>query len=343
MMKKEPLYQKIVTDILAQIQAGHLKPGDQVPTELEISKQYNVSRITSKRALTELENKELIERIQGRGSFVAEQKPSPSHVILFILPFPNNPGLGDYAQGISRFIANTPYTVQIQTNAYLSQLDAKKISSMYAGLLLYPEAGTSHLDILYTLYLEKFPVVVLDKNIESIPFPFITSDNMQGGYLAAQHLINQGHKKIVFYATQNLERSSTIRERYLGYLKAIHEANIAYHGSKVVLSAEDNSAFIHQLKEEEITGLIAENDINAIHLMKEIKRYGYQVPKDFSIIGFDNIQAAELVDPALTTIAQSFEEIGYQAAEQLIQLIENKEAIHSVVIPIEVIIRESTN
>ena len=343
MMKKEPLYQKIVTDILAQIQAGDLKPGDQVPTELEISKQYNVSRITSKRALTELENKQLIERIQGRGSFVAEQQQPHSNVILFILPFPNNPGLGDYAQGISRFIANTSYTVQIQTNAYLSQLDAKKLSSMYAGLLLYPEAGTSHLDILYTLYLEKFPVVVLDKKIESIPFPFITSDNMQGGYLATQHLINHGHKKIIFYTTQNLERSSTIRERYLGFLKAIHQANLEYHDSKVVNPDEDNSSFIHQMKEEQITGLIVENDINAIHLMKEIKRCGYQIPKDFSIIGFDNIQAAELVDPGLSTIAQSFEEIGYQAAKQLIQLIDSNQDIHSVVVPIEMMIRESTN
>ena len=343
MMKKEPLYQKIVTDIQAQIQAGDLKPGDQVPTELEISKRYNVSRITSKRALTELENKHLIERIQGRGSFVAEQKQIQSKVILFILPFPNNPGLGDYAQGISRFIANTSYTVQIQTNTYLSGLDAKKISSMYAGLLLYPEAGTSHLDILYTLYLEKFPVVVLDKKIESIPFPFITSDNTQGGYLAALHLINLGHKKIIFYTTQNLERSSTVRERYLGYLKAVHEANMEYHDAKVIHSSEDNSNFIHQLKTEAITGIIVENDINAIHLMKEIKRCGYQIPEDFSIIGFDNIQAAELVDPGLTTIAQSFEEIGYQAAKQLIQLIENNQAIHSVVVPTEILIRESTN
>lgn len=155
---------------------------------------------------------------------------------------------------------------------------------MYAGLLLYPEAGTSHLDILYTLYLEKFPVVVLDKKIESIPFPFITSDNMQGGYLAAQYLINQGHKKIIFYATQNLERSSTIRERYLGYLKVVHEANIAYHDSKVVHSAEDNSAFIRQLKEEEITGLIAENDINAIHLMKEIKDTAIKSLKTFRLL-----------------------------------------------------------
>ena len=77
--------------------------------------------------------------------------------------------------------------------------------------------------------------------------------------------------------------------------------------------------------------------------MKEIKRCGYQIPKDFSIIGFDNIQAAELVDPGLSTIAQSFEEIGYQAAKQLIQLIDNNQDIHSVVVPIEMMIRESTN
>ncbi|GGH80057.1 DNA-binding LacI/PurR family transcriptional regulator [Pullulanibacillus pueri] len=342
-MGKQPLYQKIVDDITSKIRSRDLKPGDQVPTELELSKQYDVSRITSKRALTELENQHLIERIQGKGSFVAESLPKESNVILFILPFPDNPGLGDYTLGISRYIEQTPYTIQIQPNAFLDKLDPKTILSQFAGFILYPEIGTSHLDILYSLYLERFPTVILDKKVEGIPFTSVTSDNTQGGYLATHYLIQHGHQRITFFSSQSNNVSSTIRDRYLGYLKAIHEAHLSFHSQEIEFDPHNYGPIIKQLKEKNVTGIVVENDIIAIYLMKELKKMGYQVPQDFSIIGFDNIQAASLIDPALTTISQNFEDIGYQAAQQLVHLIENTQSEgNTIVVPVELIAREST-
>jgi GntR family transcriptional regulator, arabinose operon transcriptional repressor len=344
-MEKQPLYQKIVEDIKSKIDSQELKLGDQVPTELEISKQYNVSRITSKRALTELENQNLIERIQGKGSFVKKRAQNKSNVILFILPFPDSPGLGDYTQGISRFIEKTTYSIQIQTNSFLNKLDFKDCLSQFSGLILYPEFGTSHIDLLYSLYLERFPTLILDKKIEGIPFISVTSDNTQGGYLATKFLINNGHKKVIFYATENPTMSSTVRERYLGYLKAIHESQLFFHSQEFKDNErnEDTETIFKRYKKEGISGFVVENDITAIYLMKEMRKHGYHVPHDFSIIGFDNIQAASLIDPALTTIAQNFEEIGYQAAKKLVDLIEGKpESAESSIVPVELVIREST-
>ncbi|MGV2644668.1 GntR family transcriptional regulator, partial [Clostridium perfringens] len=73
-MEQIPLYQHIVNALTAQIESGELQAGDPLPTEAAISKEYNVSRITSKRALTELENAKLIYRIQGKGSFVSTDR-----------------------------------------------------------------------------------------------------------------------------------------------------------------------------------------------------------------------------------------------------------------------------
>lgn len=71
---KQPLYKKIYAELHEAIVEGRLAPGSRVPTEKELSEQYQVSRITSKRALTELEQNQLIYRVQGNGSFVRELK-----------------------------------------------------------------------------------------------------------------------------------------------------------------------------------------------------------------------------------------------------------------------------
>ena len=98
----QPLYQQIIDYLQAQIAAGILPVGAQLPTEKELSTQFNVSRITSKRALTELENAGIIERTQGKGSFVKE-KASPasttSKKVLFLLPFANDLSVGNFNAG----------------------------------------------------------------------------------------------------------------------------------------------------------------------------------------------------------------------------------------------------
>ena len=99
----ELLYKKIYHFIKEQIESGRLRIGDRLPTEKELSEQFSVSRITSKRALVELEQEGLITRTRGKGSFVADKKPSISEKnkdLLLILPFASDYELGDYAKGI---------------------------------------------------------------------------------------------------------------------------------------------------------------------------------------------------------------------------------------------------
>lgn len=73
-MVSKPLYKQILDDLVEDIINGTYKENDQLPTELELSEKYNVSRITSKRALTELETIGLISRTRGKGSFVKKEK-----------------------------------------------------------------------------------------------------------------------------------------------------------------------------------------------------------------------------------------------------------------------------
>ncbi|MHA7965542.1 GntR family transcriptional regulator [Paenibacillus sp. CAU 1782] len=405
-MTNIPLYQKIVDAIKEKMVSGELGSGDQVPTEAELSSRYGVSRITSKRALTELENEGLIYRVQGRGSFVREQSHigprgqvhsrdeqngeyaggEPGHAgsgdslvsgnvgqtakagvhghnepygsaansALLILPFAHNPGLGDYEKGINDYLTSAGYTLNIQSNSIVGQrkLLENALHSPNQGLIYYPVDSHSDLGILYQYHLKQFPVVIMDKNIEGIPFPSVVSDNFGGGYQATAHLIQNNHRKIAFISSLKVETSYSIRERYLGYLKAMFDHQLLDRGvadltdnyltHDVDLGKERYVKLIHSLLEQGVTAIVAENDLSAIEFIGAAKEMGLSVPDDFSIIGFDNIQLADLIEPKLTTISQNFERMGYLAAEMLLQRIRNpQQTQESIVVPVTLVERQT--
>lgn len=356
-----PLYQHIVMDLKAKMESGELKIGDKLPTEAEISKEYSVSRITSKRALTELENENLIYRVQGKGSFVHStpktNRPSDKslHEILLILPFHQNSGLEDFEKGINEFLTGTDYTLNIQSNTTVGQrkLLQTALQSSNSGVIFYPVTSISDLDVLYQYHLSRFPVVTMDKHIEGIPFPSVVSDNFDGAYQATKHLIENNHKRIAFLSSLNVEFSSSIRERYFGYLKALFDHNLIDTSvndltERYLTHAEDNGRefyihFIESVQEQGITGIIAENDLIAVEIIQIAKELGLSIPDDFSIVGFDNIQLAGFVEPKLTTISQDFLQIGRLAAESLIRIIQNprESFTENVVVPVKLIERQT--
>jgi DNA-binding LacI/PurR family transcriptional regulator/DNA-binding transcriptional regulator YhcF (GntR family) len=356
-MTNIPLYQKIVDAIKAKIGSGELGSGDQVPTEAELSSLYGVSRITSKRALTELENEGLIYRVQGRGSFVREQSQTSPHgqgqaakaggqvhsvpygsaenSVLLILPFAHNPGLGDYEKGINDYLSQAGYTLNIQSSSNFGQrkLLENALRGPNRGLIYYPVDSHSDVGTLYQYRLKQFPIVIMDKQIEGLPFPSVVSDNFGGGYMATAHLIQNHHQKIAFISSLKVETSYSIRERYLGYLKAMFDHGLLdreaadttdhYLAHEVDISRESYIGLIQTLLEQGVTAIVAENDLRAIECIGAAKEMGLSVPDDLSIIGFDNIQLADLIEPKLTTISQNFEQMGYMAAEMLMQQIRN--------------------
>lgn len=360
-MEQIPLYQHIVNALTAKIESGELQAGDQLPTEAEISKKYNVSRITSKRALTELENAKLIYRIQGKGSFVSTDRAPQKHLsktnkeILLILPFAHNPGLGDYEKGINEYLATTDYTLNIQSNTIVGQrrLLETALQSANSGLILYPISSISDLGILYQYHLAQYPLVTMDKCIEGIPFRSVVSDNFGGGYQASKHLIENNHKKIAFISSLKVENSSSIRERYFGYLKALYDYKLIDYSvndltDRYLTHDNDNGReyyiqFIQAVVTQGITGIVAENDLIAIEIIQIAKELGLSVPDDFSIVGFDNIHLAGFVEPKLTTISQDFGQMGYQAAQSLITLIENPQdhPHENTVVPVRLIERQT--
>ncbi|HFL6812915.1 TPA: GntR family transcriptional regulator [Enterococcus faecium] len=343
----QPLYQTIFNDLQMAILTGELPVDSQLPTEKELSHTYKVSRITSKRALTELEQLGLIYRVRGKGSFVKsaspeQMLPSPTKTrrILFLLPYVADLSVGDFTKGLNPVMQDKQMDVMMTTHDFLQNKTAKELIHEFDGLIYYAFDTEQHLDLLFEISLKEFPVIILDKKIYELPFPTVLSDNFQGGVLATSHLIEQGHSKIAYlFGAQTHPQS--VRQRYLGYLEALDKAGLAFH-----TSLDDKSATFDELlsyiTKYEVTAFVCENDVVAIQTMNFLRQHDYHVPEDFSIIGFDDIQAAALVDPPLTTIAQDFEQLGKLAGEALITWLETNERPSDSKFPVSFIKRQST-
>lgn len=346
----QPLYKKILTDLREEILSGNLAVEEQLPTEKQLSDRYQVSRITSKRALNELEQEGLIYRVRGKGSFVKAKETSATTIeesfviknnkALFILPFLNDLSVGNFTEGLLPTLQQEQIEVSMATLDVFKQKTVEELTQEYDGLIYYAEDTDLYLDILVKLSMKHFPVIVLDKKHFELNFPTILSDNVNGGFLATQQLIAQGHERIA-YLFGNTTHPQSVKNRYIGYLHALNQADIAFHTSSGDEKATNND-LIEYLTENNITGIVCENDLVAIEAMRILKQHHYHVPDDFSIIGFDNIQASQFVDPPLTTIAQDFTLIGAIAGETLITWLKTKKMPQDQKVPVRLITRQST-
>jgi len=174
----------------------------------------------------------------------------------------------------------------------------------------------------------------------------VDSDNVAGVRRGVEHLISLGHRRIAFLGDECISFSN---ERYRGYELALLGAGIepdpawhfpAYAGKECGELAADWWTEFPQ--ESRPTAVQALADLNAIGFIERVQERGYCVPRDVSVIGFDDIPIAEYLTPALTTLRQPMTEIGRTAVEQLFQCIGGRKGQLRTLFQPELIIRGTT-
>jgi LacI family transcriptional regulator len=198
--------------------------------------------------------------------------------------------------------------------------------------------------------LEKFnlPLAFVDYFPPSEKHPVALIDNVSGGLIATQHLIDIGHKKIGFVAGDINHPS--IRDRFQAYKMALERAGIKYNTSWYVIDEDYparkngfNAAKNLLRKNKDITAIFACNDAMAIGVMQFLKENNYKIPEDISLIGFDDVEADLSLDPPLTTIRVSKIEMGVEVMRLMTDILKNKSRTSKkVLVPVELIVRKST-
>lgn len=171
----------------------------------------------------------------------------------------------------------------------------------------------------------------------------VTSDDYQGGILAAKYLHELGHKNLVYHISGPLDNVSA-RDRQSGFLDYYkkHDGTNLRTFESPNFGFEDGYITMNNILNEETipSAVFTCGDLVALGAIKAIKEHGLKVPDDISIIGYDDLSFLKYNNPALTTIAQNKSQIGITAAHKLIAKISGKE-VDSVTIPVEVIERET--
>ncbi|MFC4775833.1 LacI family DNA-binding transcriptional regulator [Paenibacillus sp. GCM10023252] len=188
------------------------------------------------------------------------------------------------------------------------------------------------------------PCVLIDIPLEGPNVSYVTSDNTKGAFLAVQHLIDHGHRHIGLINGHAQADVSLLRLE--GYRQALKESGLSFDSSIVLDGSfsegggEDAARRLLQTHPE-VTALFCASDLMALGAMKGVKGLGKRVPEDISIIGFDNIGLTGYCTPALTTVHQDKYGMGHHAAQVLIDMLEGREVEHHLVLPTELMIRES--
>ncbi len=194
---------------------------------------------------------------------------------------------------------------------------------------------------------QRIPVVAIDPHTGGSDPPTVDSDNLGGARTAVEHLLGLGHRRIGFLAGRPDLLSAQLREQ--GYRQALAAAGIAVDDSLVRVGgfrAETATVPARELldRPDRPTAVFAANDLTAIRTIEVARELGLDVPRDLSVIGFDDVPEASQYEIPLTTIAQPLHEMGERAMQLLLDLLEGRDVPRRhITLDTRLVVRASTS
>ncbi|AUJ24114.1 MULTISPECIES: LacI family DNA-binding transcriptional regulator [Virgibacillus] len=189
-----------------------------------------------------------------------------------------------------------------------------------------------------------FPLVVLDRNLDSSFIYNIEVDNIHGGYLATEHLIQHDHSEIAYVSGPYNSHDNQLR--FQGYLDALKDYNIPYKSKWKIIGDFTRESGYRATKmliaQRQLPhAIFYANDEMAIGGLEALRENDISVPNDLSVIGFDDIQLAEYVSPPLSTIKQPKYEAGSLAVHVIFQVLAGEKVDHQYTLSTELVKRQS--
>jgi LacI family transcriptional regulator len=271
-----------------------------------------------------------------------------THTLGLILPDSANPFFAEVGHSIEIAAFEAGYSVILcntendfdKESLYMDVLTNKLVDGM-----IFVATGERSESLKKLLELE-IPIVVMDRDFPGLELDVVLTDNLRGGYLATQHLISQGHKRIGCIAGPSGINPSS--QRITGFKQAMQEANLIVD-PKIMLSGdfhpmsgwEAGRALLTQ--QNPPTAIFACNDLMAMGVLRTATEMGLRVPDDLALVGYDDIELASYTNPPLTTIKQPKVEMGLTTLNFLLSRIKDKQsAPQRTLLPVSLVVRGSS-
>jgi DNA-binding LacI/PurR family transcriptional regulator len=367
-LKKETLYEKIYNDIIEGIKSNQYPPGSRLPSEKELSDSYNVSRITSKKALEMLADQNLIARMPGKGSYVMDDKKGE-----FSLPeVKNNQRSQKKTIGVIMDAFGASYGYQVllgieseckkqQLNfilkcTYGSKEDETEaidelISNGVAGIIIMCVHDETYNAQVLKLAVENFPIVLIDRQLKGIPIPYVGTNNYKAAKELTDWLFQHGHTNICF-VTHSSMQTPTILERQSGFVDSHLEHNILTNESMWITNlcsmlpttnssgeigeeADLNQIKEYILKHPQTTAFFAVEYSIGLLVYKTLLKLG--LDKEKKVVFFDGIDEIYDANPIFTRIKQGEFLIGLNSVDLIVKKMKGLVGAEIRLIPYEII------
>lgn len=363
---KKLLYKKVFEDLEEKIINNIYAINSKLPSDQELSKIYNVSTITIKRALLELKEQGYISRKPKQGTIVTSDKKQVSNTKLQSLDLPL---IGCIMTNFDDTFGTHILTSILETSESKAHIIVKKsygeekkeekliqefISMDVDGIILLPSSSKYLSPTILELASQKFPLLVIDRTLEGLPISSITTNNVESAEILTSYLFELGHKNIGLLTSSNIV--SSVEERIQGYIKAHATNKVTMNNTlykNFIQSVVPNSTTSIQDDIEKIalfinehpfmTGIVASEYNIALLIQQACELLGKNIPEDISVVCFDHsVNYFNKNSFKFTHIEQPQYKIGCCCVNQLLHQINTPSIISKKVLEGELIIGTST-
>jgi LacI family transcriptional regulator len=250
--------------------------------------------------------------------------------------------------GVDEQVARADFDLLLCTTHARREKEAEYVARLshgqVDGLLIVLPRGLP--DYVEQLRAEGFPFVIIDYDAEAPGCTVVNAANRTGTRKAVEHLIALGHRRIAFITGRS--NVGATHTRLDGYRDALAAAGIVVDGSMIAqgdfLEARGHAAALELLAlPDPPTAIFGSSDATAFGVLRAAREIGLAVPRDLSVVGFDDVPEASYVSPALTTVRQPLREMGREAVRQLLGLLaEPARPTARIVLETDLVVRHST-
>jgi DNA-binding LacI/PurR family transcriptional regulator len=326
----------------------------------DIAKQLNVSISTVSRAMrnapdVNIETRKAVMALSEELKYQPNKlalslKQKQTHTIGVIVPNLDYV-LATMVKGIDEVALEAGYTVMVcQSNESFGReiVNTRRLlDSLVDGFIISVSSETKVFDHFKKIQEKQMPLVTFDRTPADLKVPCVRLDNMEGGYIATEHLIEQGYKRIAMLAgPKNLGISNS---RLEGYINALKKYKMK-PDPNLIIHCDFNQHYAYLATQELLNmkkrpdAICTISDRMAIGAMLAIKEKGLRMPHDIGLVGFNNEPVVSLVTPAISSVDQPAFELGKMAAKLFIQTVHNNGDMSTIeeVLKPKLIIRESS-
>lgn len=312
----------------------------------DIARELNTTAATVSRALSNhpsisIKTKEAVQKTATRlkykkNTIAASLQSGKTNFIGVIIPSAEITFFGSVIHGIESIANLNGYNILIYQSNENMEHEAKGIETFLSarvdGILASISKNTTDFNHFLEVKARNIPLVFFDRTNDNLGLPSVVIDDFKGAFLATEHLIKQGYKRIAHItAAQHIKIWNT---RLKGYKKALatykipFDPELIYVGDISVESGKEAVKFFFD-KPNPPDAIFAVEDFTALGVIKELKDRKVKIPEEVGVIGFANELFAEHITPALSTVDQQTVLMGKESIKLLLELISGKEKIES--------------